>query len=263
MHKNYVIGKHAPPHSTKFRLHLNNNKPKKRNNSGKKGNFLLDFEGLPDHMPNPPEVLILFLVKSILLKYNNKLQIELTFPPFMEKLQFEYPSTRLISQTREFQGTNSWLVFRSYYTSSITQEVSSQTDLSSILSICWKNEKQTREIWSLYNRFYRNFKESAPEIKMNFRMWLNLKYNFPKDFFIVQKHVCNKFSALFETDVNFTVSQMGNYEVPGENIKENDLFGISFYIINKSLENKNKIELLESILAKVDNEIVEKISNFN
>lgn len=252
MHEKYLIGKHAPPNSNKFRLKVNAKKSNSKNNTGKKGHFLVEFDGLPQLPPIPPENLILFLVKSILLNYNNMQINNRIFEIPLDNSVYELSKSQVTSSNKEFSITNSWLVFRSYYSSSITQDITTQTDLSSVLSICWKNEDTIRELWSTFNRFYRNFRETSPEIKMNFQAWLNLKYNFPKDFLIVHKYVCDKLMSLFTSELQLLISTSGNYQVPEKNIKGEDLMAVSKYILDQFLDQGKKDILLIQALAKID-----------
>ncbi|XBW37309.1 hypothetical protein QEN19_002891 [Hanseniaspora menglaensis] len=255
MNGKYLISKHATPNSNKFRIKVDKKCKIKKKLSGKTSNFLINITSFPECLPDPPKNFVLYLVKKILINYKNSLLINEVFSLEFDPNFSQVSKQKISIASDSFLCSNAWLVFRSYYTNKIPQEISTQTDLSSVLSSCWTNDSSCREIWHFYNQCYKNFRESSPKVKITFKEWINSKYNLPNDFLIVYKHTCDKIISIFQSDLQFPLSENGNYIIFNTKNRSTDIITLTSYLLDKLLENKNAANALTSAIQAIDDQL--------
>lgn len=231
----------------RFKLDIIKRKPKPLKKKGLNGNFLIEIDGLPEQYPTPPENLVNYITRAAILSYIDRglAEIELKSQNINKQLFFKLPY---------FIDTNSWMLFRSFFSAGVTYEIASQNDLSSILSTAWKKNEILRDQWGTFHQFYHSFRTSEPDLDISFQIWLNLKYRKPKDYLIVHNTVCDKLFSVLGIANFLKVNENGNYCIPNETNKDGKLFPITDYILRFVCSNKNSMVLLQQALTKLDNE---------
>lgn len=232
----------------KFKVNIIKRKPKPLKKKGSNGNFLIEIDGLPEQYPSPPEVLVIYITRAAILSFLNRGSIDF-------ELKSQNINKQLFYKQTFFIDTNSWMLFRSFFSAGVTYEITSQNDLSSILSATWKTNKSLRDEWGTFHQFYHSFRTSEPDLDINFQIWLNFKYKKPKDYLIVHNSVCDKLFSVLSTAKFLNVNEMGNYCIPTKTNIDGKLFPITDYILRFVCSNKKNIDLLQQALIKLDNEL--------
>lgn len=238
----------------RFKLDIIKRKPKPLKKEGLNGNFLVDIDGLPGHYPTPPEILVDYITRAAILSCINRglVDIELKSQNINKQLSFKPPY---------FIDTNSWILFRSFFSVGVTYEIASQNNLSKILSTAWKKMEYLKDEWGTFHQFYHSFRTSEPDLDINFQIWLNLKYRKPKDYLIVHNTVCDKLFSVLGIANFLKVNEEGNYHIPNEKNKDGKLFPITDYILRFVCSNKKNVALLQKALTKLDNELSNYLSS--
>lgn len=232
----------------KFKLNIKKRKPKPLKKIGLKGNFLIEIDGLPQNYPSPPDVIVTYIARAAILSFINRGLVDLD-------LKSQNLNRQLFYKLTYFIDTNSWMLFRSFFSTGITYEIASQNDLSSILSTVWKKNKSLKDDWGTFHQFYHSFRTSEPELDISFQMWLNLKYKMPKDYLIVHNNVCDKLFSVLGIHNFLKVNEKHNYYIPNDPETDGKLFPITDYILRFTCSNKNNMELLQQALSKLDLEL--------
>jgi hypothetical protein len=238
----------------RFKLDIIKRKPKPLKKEGLNGNFLVDIDGLPGHYPTPPEILVDYITRAAILSCINRglVDIELKSQNINKQLSFKPPY---------FIDTNSWILFRSFFSVGVTYEIASQNNLSKILSTAWKKMEYLKDEWGTFHQFYHSFRTSEPDLDISFQIWLNLKYRKPKDYLIVHNTVCDKLFSVLGIANFLKVNEEGNYHIPNEKNKDGKLFPITDYILRFVCSNKKNVALLQKALTKLDNELSNYLSS--
>lgn len=232
----------------KFKLDIKKRKPRPLKKIGSKSNFLIEVGGLPEKYPKTPEMLIYYITRSAILRFIERETSESFLPTGSTHKSTFY-------RLPYFIDTNSWMVFRSFFSVGITYEITTQNDLSSILSAAWKADNTVREQWGIFHQFYHSFRTTEPEFDISFQMWLNLKYKKPKDYLVVHKEVCDKLFSVFEIPKLLEINESGNYHMRDKIETEGKLYPITDHILESIRSNDNVKVSFEKALRKLENEL--------
>lgn len=231
----------------RFKLNIKKRKPKALKKKGLNGNFLIEIAGLPEKYPSTPLMLTKFIVRSLLLNY-----IERNFSGRSPTSRLNKPT---LYKLPYFIDTNSWMVFRSFYSTGITYEITTQHSISSVLSAIWKQNESLREQWGTLHQFYHSFRTSEPDFDISFQMWLNLKYKMPKDYLVVHNEVCRFLLSTFNIPDFLEIDKTLNYCIPNKVVNEGKLFLITDYILDHIILKENGWDLIKQALHELDGTI--------